>query len=268
MYRVIQPVPALRPFVRSFWIFEGNEGALPYIYRSMADGCAEILFHYRGQFTEITDNGPAPSYTAGFHAQSKLFRRFATHEAFGIFGAYLYPFALRIICGCPATELSDQMPDLETALDREGHELTEQMMTAVDNAERLSIFTAFLLRKLAPANNRKTDPMELAVRKIVKTKEMFSVSVMAAEYCLSLRQFERKFREYAGFSPKLYMRINRFQAATDWYSCGKDTSLTEIGYRCGYYDQSHFIHEFRQFSGYHPGQFFSKSAEGTDWRGG
>lgn len=46
----------------------------------------------------------------------------------------------------------------------------------------------------------------------------------------------------------------------------KKKSLTDIAYDCGYYDQSHFINDFKEFSGYHPSQYFSGQTEGTTWK--
>ncbi len=82
---------------------------------------------------------------------------------------------------------------------------------------------------------------------------------------LCTRQFERRFKEYSGFSPKLFSRITRFQSSLDSFG-NKDKSLTDIAYDCDYYDQSHFINDFKEFSGYHPSQYFSGQAEGTAWK--
>jgi transcriptional regulator GlxA family with amidase domain len=87
----------------------------------------------------------------------------------------------------------------------------------------------------------------------------------ADNYCLSLRQFQRRFKELSGFPPKLYARIIRFGAAMQRYG-NNFRSLTDIAYECGYYDQSHFIHDFKEFSGYHPKQYFSGRTEGIEWR--
>ena len=92
-----------------------------------------------------------------------------------------------------------------------------------------------------------------------------NVQEMAGRAFLSTRQFERNFKQFAGFSPKLYSRIIRFQAAMQQYG-NKAMSLTAIAYECGYYDQSHFIHDFKEFSGHHPHHYFSGNAEGTEWR--
>jgi len=87
---------------------------------------------------------------------------------------------------------------------------------------------------------------------------------MARRHSLSTRHFERKFKEFAGLSPKLYSRIIRFQAATQHKLTGI-RDLTKIAYACGYYDQSHFINDFREFSGYTPKEYFWSEADGTQY---
>lgn len=72
-YLTIAPSQHLAPFVRTFWVYEGDASeAEPYIYRGYADSCAEIVFHYRGPFDAVGDDGSAiPSVAAGIHAQTR-----------------------------------------------------------------------------------------------------------------------------------------------------------------------------------------------------
>ncbi len=123
----------------------------------------------------------------------------------------------------------------------------------------------FLERRLEAWSN--LPPVHLAVRSVLERKGNVSVSNLAGEYGLSNRQFERRFKEFAGLSPKLYSRIIRFQAATE-HKLDRARDLTEIAYACGYYDQSHFINDFRQFSGYSPKEYFWNEAEGTQYMSG
>ena len=106
--------------------------------------------------------------------------------------------------------------------------------------------------------------MMLAVRYAIYDSTGSNVNAMAAKFSLSTRQFDRKFKIYSGFSPKMYLRLTRLQNALKQY--GHDKSLTQIAYECGYYDQSHFIHDVKAFTGYHPGFYFSGNAEGTEYR--
>ena len=134
-------------------------------------------------------------------------------------------------------------------------------MTAATNRQRVSIISSYLEKKLCTAGC--DQPVFSVISDIIHSKTVVPVNELAKKAFLSTRQFERTFKIFSGFSPKLYSRIIRFQRATQQYNSSYKT-LTDIAYDCGYYDQSHFIHDFKQFSGYHPKQYFSGRAEGVD----
>ena len=262
IYCTIAPPRSLSSYVRFFWTLESDA---PYCHRSMADGCAEMVFHYKGSFEEITNETPEKSFVSGLHGPSQFFRRYTTETSFAIFGVYFYPFALPHFFTVPASELSDQAPDLKTLLGNEGAELEEKIMLAATNADRVSIISSFLQRKLSRQEDRRQPAFCSLISDMIHSEGIVSVDELAKRSFLSIRQFERNFRIFSGFSPKLYSRIIRFQSATSHYGI-ENKSLTDIAYDCGYYDQSHFIHEFKQFSGYHPKQYFHGKAEGVEWR--
>jgi AraC-like DNA-binding protein len=265
-YYTIQPPDILKPYVRCFWVFEHdlslNEPS--YVYRSVADGCAEIVFHYKGVFGDISENaGSNASYRSGLHSQTSQYSRFIINENFGIFGAYLYPYAIPRLFGLPADETTNAQIDLQILLGAEGKFLEERIMLANDNNERVNILSAFLEKQLSK-NRLLEKSMMVAVRYAVHSQQPANINEFAGKFSLSTRQFNRKFKIYSGFSPKMYLRLTRLQAALKQYGC--DKSLTQIGYECGYYDQSHFIHDVKAFTGYHPGYYFSGKAEGTEYR--
>ncbi len=261
-YYTIAPSPALSPYVRFFWVLESDE---PYCHRSMADGCAEMIFHYKGVFDEITTDGQVTqSFMSGLHGPSQNYRRFITDRGFGIFGVYLYPFAIPYLFSLPASELSDQSPDLQSLFGADGSNLEEKILLAPDNRQRVAVMSSFLEKKLLNKNSVQSACVAV-INTIIHSGGSTSVNELAKKSFLSTRQFERNFKNFSGFSPKLYSRIIRFQMATQQYGAG-NKSLTDIAYDCGYYDQSHFIHDFKQFSGYHPRQYFFGRAEGVEWK--
>jgi AraC-like DNA-binding protein len=69
---------------------------------------------------------------------------------------------------------------------------------------------------------------------------------------LGLRQFERKFVQQVGLSPKLFSRIARFEAALDRMGRSPQGSWTEVAHRFGYFDQMHLVHDFSRFTGETP----------------
>ncbi len=260
-YYTIAPSKTLSAYVRFFWVLESDE---PYCHRSMADGCAEMVFHYKGSFDEITIPGQIErSFDVGLHGPSQNYRRFITDKSFGIFGVYLYPFAIPQLFSIPANELSDQMPDLASLLGADGRKLEEKIIMAETNLQRVSILSSYLEKKLKNVTSQRA--VVSVINAIIHSKGLMPVDELAKKSFLSTRQFERNFKIFSGFSPKLYSRIIRFQMATQNYGASYKT-LTDIAYDCGYYDQSHFIHDFKQFSGYHPKQYFSGKAEGVEWK--
>jgi AraC-like DNA-binding protein len=263
-YYTIPPPPELAKYVRIFWVYEGEASdAEPYIYRGFADGCTELVFHYRGPFDSVSIGGKREkSLAAGLHAQSRTFTRWIVNENWAIFGCYLYPYSIPRIFGFPANDLSDNLTDLRSILGVEGGELEERIMTAADNRARVSILAAFLSRRLE-SDKRELPPVFTSINRIIETRGLADVRALSSDFCLSHRQFERKFKEFSGFSPKLYSRIVRFGTTLKYYGSGR--SLTDIAYECGYYDQSHFISDFREFSGYNPGVYFSGKAEGSEY---
>lgn len=262
MYYTILPSARLKNFIRSFWVLES---AHPYTHYAMADVCPELIFHYNGRFDELLANGKTEkSFSAGISGQTALTRKFYINKGFGIFGVYLYPQSVPLLFGLPSTAITDQMPDLHALLKGEGDRLQALIATVPDNNQRVKIIEDFVDRKLA--RNYKEDlPVFHSIRTIIQAKGRIRVNQLAKDHFLSERQFERRFLEVSGLSPKLFGRITRFQAAMAQYGTGKK-SLAAVAYETGYYDQSHFIRDFREFSGHLPKEYFSGSLPATDWR--
>lgn len=262
-YYTVKPNVQLSDYVRYFWVLQGNASEhQPYIHRALANGCPELLFHYKGQFDELigTDKSEK-SFVSGIHAQASQYRRFIIKQDFGILGVYVYPYTASLLLNIPAHEMSNQLPDLFSLLGREGLELEERIMLASTDQEKIRIVSGYLESKLLGINPRQE--IMQSVKAVIHTKGMVDIQKLADGCCLSIRQFERVFKEYSGFSPKLFARIIRFNATIS-SSEPAIASLTEIAYQFGYYDQSHFIQDFKEFSGYSPGSYFFKKAEGSN----
>lgn len=265
-YKTIPPPASLAKYVRFFWVFEGEACREdPYIHRGMPDGCAELVFHYRGVFDELFPDGTSErSFTAGLDAQSQHFRRFSISQNFGIFGVYLYPFAVTHLFSIPSSDLKNQMLDIRTLFGKDENGLEEKMMMAPDLSTRVHLITHFLESRLGKIRSVQPGVFE-TMHYIIETNGTIDIAELARRNFLSRRQFERNFKQFSGFSPKVFARIIRFQNSLKDYG-NPHKSLTQIGLDAGYADQSHFIREFKEFSGYTPKEYFLNKGEGTEWR--
>jgi len=253
-FKIIRPTQQLADYVRFFWFSEGNPSIQrPFVHHAFAYPCPELIFCYKGQFKYKSAFEAERILSSGIYGQTQTFSKVSSEADFGVFGFYLYPHALSQLFCLPANELTNQFADIKTFCGKEGEILEEKIILAVNNNERVKVASDFLLARL---KNVKTEYMNLfsSIKAISNYCQLTSVKELADNSFLSARQFERRFKEFSGFSPKLFLRITRFNSVLN--KTFQNKSLTEIAYEYGYYDQSHFIHDFQEFSGYNPKEYF------------
>ncbi len=253
-YYTIQPNEQLKDVVSHFWVsnFDGASQDT-FTYFSTADSCAKLVFIYKKQtgFSPL----PAPElFSSGLQGQTQTYDQFPSQGGFEIFGINLFPYAIPSLFALPSLELSNQLVDLESLLGQKGKDLNEQMAGAAHPLQRLRIVTEFFENQLI-RHYVKEVTITTAIQQIRRQQGQVDIRALSRQYCLSQKQFERKFSQWSGFTPKLYARIVRFEAVLN--SCTALQSLTESGYACGYYDQSHFIRDFKEFTGYTPSRYFA-----------
>jgi AraC-like DNA-binding protein len=100
-----------------------------------------------------------------------------------------------------------------------------------------------------------------ALATIERSAGRVRVIELAREAGIGVRQLERRFRDRVGLSPKRLATIVRFQRAFGAIAAGRDATLTEIAHDSGYFDQSHFIRDFRRLAGCSPSRFFRDEGE-------
>lgn len=261
-YGVIQPPQHLADYVRFYWFVEGN---LPYVHHAYAYPCPELIFCYKGHFKYGAGHNEDKTFASGIFGQTETFSRVTlNNEDFGILGVYLYPHAFPQLFRLPANELTNQHADINSLLGKDGEVLEEKIMLASNIHQRIKLVSDFLQTRLKNVRTEHTG-ISSSIKAIVNAYQTSLVKTLADTNFLSLRQFERRFKELSGFSPKSFLRIARFNSVLN-----KDfqhKSLTEISMECGYYDQSHFIHDFQKFSGISPKAYFKKETVAAADRG-
>ena len=133
--------------------------------------------------------------------------------------------------------------------------LTEALQEAGSFDQMVVTAEKFLLQK---NNIIESTPFDSAMQVLLQYNGLISIDRIASLSCLSVRQFERKCIERIGLSPKFYARLARFSKAYRLRESRPGMSWTAVAHESGYYDQMHFIRDFRQFAGLTPsvmGQF-------------
>jgi AraC-like DNA-binding protein len=249
-YQIFTPPDHLRDIVQCFWMLESDENApVPENYFLMADSCPEIIFQYNEGFQAYS------AQSARIRFQHSISDKFIVGRKVGFLGVRLYPHAVNQLLNMPANEVVNHVFDFSDVLRQDGTDLADQVYSAANTHERIAGVSDYLTKKTA---NKKLDPVKYFVDQVIRGKGPVDISKMQEESGLSVKQFERRFKAIAGFPPKYFARIARFQAVKDSYALGNFQSMTSLAYACNYFDQSHFNREFKEFSGVQPLQYFKR----------
>lgn len=159
--------------------------------------------------------------------------------------------------GVSLHELTDKIVNITEVLGSYGRELEERIRNAYGFEERVGIFENHFLKRLAalPSDDK---TVGFAAEMIVKSGGTISVSRLAENIGVSERRLERKFRSRVGISPKMLARTVRFQNVVNNIQSAANVDLLDTALSFGYFDQSHMIREFKEFSGETPLGYFRK----------
>ena len=248
----IAPCEELKDFVSHFWYAQWDEQKQndQSTYFATANSLTEIAFAYEGskRYPELL--------FSSVQGQTSDYGQYPADGFFEMFGVSLYSYAIPYLFNIPTPTLNNTFIGFETLLGNEAKMLTEKLAAAISLNERIKILTDYFKSKLA--DSRFHDKLIIkAVKRIRQCHGNINIEKLAQECCYSHKQFNRRFKEYSGFNPKLFARIVRFEGILNNY--GRFTSLTDAAYAYGYYDQPHFIRDFRDFSGFGPKKFFEIS---------
>jgi AraC-like DNA-binding protein len=248
----IPPCPQLQNHISHFWVghWDIQDASTHSIYYQTASSLTEIVFAFK-------NNNPASDFLfSSVQGQTSLHGQYAAGGFCSLFGVALYSYAVPFLADVPATALNNQFLSVDTFFGNDGKTLTEKIALANTTEKRISILSDYFKQKIKRYRYEDT-VIDGTLQHIHKYKGQLSVSKLAEDSGLSQKQFERRFKAYAGFTPKLYTRIVRFENVLNNYPTYP--SLTDAAYANGYYDQAHFIHEFKTFAGYSPNKFFALS---------
>ena len=256
-YQVYTPSPELQPFVKCFWTLEDEKQEEPVRQKVLPDGCMEMIFHYGDLYKQYFEDGSSIIQPRSFvFGQITKYIEIAPTGVSGIISARFLPEGITPFINMPVTSLENKAVDIKEIFGDDGKRLEEDVLNANNIDERIKLIEKFLLSKL-------TEPKTIdaitrsCVEAIFQSHGQIGVVELAGKMNINRRNMERKFTSAIGISPKQLARVARLQATLKMLDQKKFTTLTSLAYENGYYDQAHFIKDFKEFTGLSPKSFFS-----------
>lgn len=245
------PSPVLRPFIKSFLIHETDNQST---YDVLPDTSLVIGFQYKGRLSNMVGGEEISLAVSGVSGLADHAKTFKNSPGIGTVLVLFKDGGAAPFFRQPLHELFRESVSLDNFMLRsELLSFENQLVDAKTDAQRIAVVEKFLLSRL-----NSTTPDQLvagALGLIYKTQGKIRMKELAEQLHTSQSPLEKRFRQVVGASPKKFASIVRFKNVLQQYD--RSRSLTELGYAAGFYDQAHFIKEFRSFTGRTPEDFFT-----------
>ncbi|GAB2558502.1 helix-turn-helix domain-containing protein [Spirosoma aerophilum] len=249
----VLPHPALRPYVKHYFLLHVKLKGVPEAQRIKPfppDADQVLYFYPRSEVKTIVNNTAESRVNA-----SSIFVGQQTSRVNLLFGedhliimvsfrpGFLHQFLGRM----PITAFQGKEINAEELTDQAMKDLNEQLQEESDYQQMFRLIDDYLLKRISKIHTE-TLPIDKAIAAIKNADRPLSLDWLADQACLSSRQFERKFIERMGMSPKFYARIARFDRAYKLKTKNPQLDWLDVAYSCGYFDFSHLVRDFRHFA--------------------
>lgn len=244
VYQEFLPDLQLQPFIYCYWQLKTTHTLLqPFHYRVVADGCIDIFFE-RAMASQ--------SFIMGFCKKYTIFPLESNFDYFGVrFLPSMFPQLLQI----PAQTLSNHFEHLENILPTFAKVLEQQVNPTTPINDIKNITNTYFINILNNAAFDLDQRFYEALLFIMKNQGVTSTQ-KDLQTGISPRQLRRIFNHYIGTTPKTFSKVVRFQHILSAKPSSQSLHQNPLFYDVGFYDQAHFIKDFKTLYGVTPTEAF------------
>lgn len=254
--KLFRPRAPLVRYVEFFGYWDRRSGAV-HRSRALPRGALTIVIDVSGSDDAdffaadgVTPVAVAPAFAVGAGTQSYI-TCVAPRRA--VLTVHFRPAGAQRFINVSAGELEDRCVSIDQLWGRDGIVLRERLVEESSAARRVALVETFLMSRLPTATERPHPDVATALAAIDANPSM-RVSAIREESGLSAKAFTALFRDEVGLAPKAYLRVRRLQAAVRRLD-GRGGLGADIAADLGYFDQPHFIREFRGFAQTTPNEY-------------
>ncbi|MCG8688707.1 MAG: helix-turn-helix domain-containing protein [Desulfobacterales bacterium] len=258
LYETIRYYPRSAPLkhlIKYFWVFESqspvilNHTLLPVSNIDLIFNlCSPTVYEKRKKVFET----PGNTFFSGLRSEPIIMKQSGLIFTLGVafFPAGFFPFF-----GIPVSEFKNITVGLQDILPKKTERITQALMKEETTLAKIRVLEQFFMELL---NEKNLLPQKSGRLLNQFYRENTGVNAFCDGYGIHPRKLERIFNRYVGTSPKGFLRLNRFQSALNSLLKDEHLPLTRLAYDFDYYDQPHFIRDFKAFTGASPSRFLKE----------
>ncbi|HJT81648.1 MAG TPA: helix-turn-helix domain-containing protein, partial [Chthoniobacterales bacterium] len=232
--------------------------------RVLPDGSCELIINLREEPRHIFDSathqprqGFRRSWFSGPHSR---FIVIDTARDASLIGAHFKPGGASEFFGAPLHEMRNSVIELDAIWNGKAQSLRDQLLDAPGAAAKFDLFELALIEQWNRATSRHR-AISYALTRFTREPHTVTIGKVTEEIGLSARRFIEVFAAQVGMTPKVFCRVQRFQRALTAIQQRREVIWTQVALDCGYYDQAHFIQDFKEFCGLTPGDYLNRRPE-------
>jgi AraC-like DNA-binding protein len=258
-YRHRVPRPPLDAFIESIWVYQ-NDPCPHALERILPTGAAQLIVNLKEDQTRLYDpESPHRSVATSGSVLSGVQARFQIIDASEqeyVAGVSFKPGGTVPFMRKPAHEASNADVPLESLWGRRRAAALRDRLLESDSIDAtLDALEAVLNEMWRPPGLHPA--VNFALAAFDRAPSTTTIAAVTEAIGLSAKRFIERFKIEVGLTPKRYCRVRRFQRALALANQGRPVDWTRVALDCGYFDQAHFIHDFRSFAGLTPTEYLA-----------
>ena len=247
------PSDILKPYVKYYWVCTcDSDVSMEIMYPS---GYVELCIDISNGNT-VRHLGNQSKKMPGLEVLGHLTMptRATVSKGTTVLVTRFYPYASSLFFPDQVSSFMNDSIDLYAILSSESTEFFNHLMEQPSLGQKIKVLDAFLIQRLTKGN-RKREQFKLIERLCnqIDKEESFNIEQLASYSGFSERYIQKLFLDWVGLTPKSFHSVQRFNKSLELIQ-STDSSLTSIAYECRYYDQAHFIKDFKSYTGITPFQ--------------
>jgi AraC-like DNA-binding protein len=255
-FKEILPDQKLQPYIKGFYFYE-SDNDMSFDDIVFPSGNMEVIFNLGDGHWQVKKDD-AFYTTPPVELWGQITKPLAIKSSGKntMLGIRFYPYSAAYFFSENVGELNNEIHDAADLFGRSVKTLHIRLQETTDLNKRITLVQDYLLNRLtiSDKNHNKIKLIgEIATH--LKNENVTDVSIRNN---ISTRYLNQLFTQYTGLAPKLYCKINRFQNSLNLLQANTQ-KLTGVAYDAGYFDQSHFIREFKLFTGITPTSFATQT---------
>ena len=250
--------PILKNLIKYYWVIQ-SQSPLEIEHKLLPVCNIDFILNLSSPIKYLKDEKMELAPT-GFHFNgiSDRYCRINQRGILRVFGISFFPTGLFPILKIPVSEFKDKTIELNLIIKDFTESIEDKLNKTHSIPEAITVIENELI-KIVDISLMPSKEVYHAFELFNKHINESGINVLCEEYGINQRRLERMFNKYIGMSPKLFYKIKRFQRIVNSLEKTENESFTTLAYNNNYYDQTHFIKDFKSFTGSTPTAFLKQN---------